>query len=114
MSDHWKVSAISIGCLLLLGIMPSIYFDKWHWFSRSGSLLVCYGVFIAWRNFKELPELMTLASKAKEEFKCDHEHKFLDTHISGFEGYGKSLELLVICLGTLVWGYGDLLDYIFS
>jgi len=45
--EHWKILAISIIILIVFGILPSYWVNDWGWFSRSGALLVIYGIYRA-------------------------------------------------------------------
>lgn len=50
--QHWKALFISTTLVLVTGILPSIYFSEWTWFSRSGALLVMYGIYIVWLDYQ--------------------------------------------------------------
>ena len=109
-----QVYFISIIILALLGITPSIMTSDWTWFERSGALLSVYGVWMAFHDyaayyenkhnaaFNELAE--NLSSQHSKEL---NEIKYLV--ISGQEELNKKIrkiELYIIIIGTLVWGYG--------
>ena len=53
-SIHKYGSVISISSLILLmaGITPSLLTSDWTWFSRSGALLVIFGIFIIWIDYQ--------------------------------------------------------------
>ena len=50
--EHWKILTISVFLVLILGVLPSLWLYDWGWFSRSGALLVIYGVYIVWLDYK--------------------------------------------------------------
>lgn len=47
-----KVFALSILILLIFGVLPSLLKSDWTWFGRSGALLVLFGVYIVWLDYK--------------------------------------------------------------
>jgi hypothetical protein len=112
-----RTQAIFITLLIIIafGILPSIYFDCWDWFSKSGSLIVCYGVILAWVHYWHDVALEKSASETIESIEKNIEHENFDRHASFINEYRvlfkanrKFIELIIICLGTLIWGYGDL------
>ena len=45
---------ISIAVILSLvtGIIPSFVLSDWLWFSRSGSLLAIFGIYLIWQDYQ--------------------------------------------------------------
>jgi hypothetical protein len=50
--EHRKALYFSLFLVTVAGIFPSLYSNDWVWFSRSGSLLVVYGVYIVWLDYQ--------------------------------------------------------------
>ena len=104
--------------IILGSILLSFYLKNWEWFSRSGALIVVLGIFLTssqiienskrlrqrykgahregnfqrdWANGKQEQNL--LHARAHEE----------ETWVMGKCGFN------LLILGTLIWGFGDLL-----
>ncbi len=96
------LAAILVGSSLL----ASFYMDAWHWFQRSGALMVSIGAILSTRR----PLGMILESRTGDIGPQVHTRpegsSFLSdtgelrTCVCGF---------LLIAMGTLIWAYGDLL-----
>lgn len=98
-----------------VGLWMSLTSGDWHWFSRSGSLLVVLGVLLTSHqiieNSRRLKHRRTLhASNFKHDFAGDYDQHKLDQSSWNEEDAWQSglrgLYLLVV--GTLIWGFGDL------
>ncbi len=112
--------------LAVLGI--SIYLDfgtkSWVWFQRSGSVLVLFGAVLSYRSVVRLgiggvggaPVTFALGSlvsvddsgpvqKMKVAYDTETEERFLQHQLDKAAGY---IGAWLMILGTLVWGYGDL------
>jgi hypothetical protein len=117
--EHWKALYFSIFLLTLTGIFPSLYFADWVWFSRSGSLLVVYGVYIVWLDYQSGIDggLTNVANAAKEKFSEQQSQELLSTiesiRTSNKKQY-QTMEFLILGVGTLIWGYGDLIGKLYS
>lgn len=68
LDEYTKVVTISILIVIIAGVTPSICLSEWEWFSRSGALLIVYGVYIVWLDYKGgiNDDLDTLKSGAME------------------------------------------------
>ncbi|MBP6058318.1 MAG: hypothetical protein KA524_07905 [Nitrosomonas sp.] len=68
--EHWKALFNSILIVSLTGLLPSIYYSNWEWFSRSGALLIIYGVYIVWLDYQGGIDsaLSKIEFAAKEKF----------------------------------------------
>lgn len=104
--EHWKAIIFSIFLLSIFGVLPSIYFNDWSWFSRSGALLVCFGVYIAWLDYKGMIENDILKLRSSLDTQIA---EIFDEFNAKNKSYFNRIEFLVVILGTLIWGYGDLL-----
>jgi len=74
--------------IIFISYSISKYLNDWMWFARSGSLLVCIGVLTAAYDIKGKME----NSNAPNVYKSQ-------TII---------LEAAILIIGTLIWGFGDL------
>lgn len=117
--EHWKALYFSIFLLFFTGILPSIYFADWFWFSRSGSLLVVYGVYIVWLDYQSGIDdgLTTVANAAKDKF-GEQQSLELSSTIETIRTSNKkqyqTMEFLILGVGTIIWGYGDLIGKLYS
>ena len=121
--------ALGVCGLIVAGLLAQIYFGH-DFFMRSGSLIVAFGVIMAGRKIanteaamsrhetrmerleasyldvassphKEIsPETFSRLAKSLGEFRTDRTAKVKE--IVG-------LEILTVCLGTIIWGFGDLI-----
>lgn len=96
------LAAILVGGSLL----ASFYMDAWHWFQRSGALMVSIGAILSTRRPLGLMlERMTgdIAQVARTQTDASSylsDAGELRTCVCGF---------LFVAVGTLIWAYGDLL-----
>lgn len=116
--------------LLVLGVLvTSIYKDigseSWIWFQRSGAVLVLIGAVLGYRSVVRLgiggvggaPVLFAKGTVVsvddsgpvqtmKVSYDTETEERFLQHELDKVAGYTGAW---LMALGTLVWGYGDLL-----
>ncbi len=108
--------------IIMLGsILLSIYLNNWEWFSRSGALIVVLGIFLTSSQIIENSKRLRQRSKGAHRegnFQRDwangkHQQILLHARTQEEETWvmGKCGFNLLI-LGTLIWGFGDLLDYL--
>lgn len=116
--EHWKALIFSILIVLFGGILPAILTKDWSFLSRSGSLLVVYGVYIVWLDYRNKIE-----SAYNEIAKAFNEkHGGVPEELSLFLENAKvknrqlyqNMEFLIIGVGTIIWGYGDIAGRFFS
>ena len=101
---------------LVLGIILSLKNHDWSWFSRCGSLVVINGIILTSHQIIEHMHLlkqrqMRQASQFERDWAHEDKHHF--THVGDditwkLEKYG----LYMLIIGTLVWGFGDLVNLI--
>ena len=92
----YSIWAVAFLILCAFGFISWVQCE-WIWFSRSGSLLVVFGlIFLYWDVLK---------GKKADDFSFWMTQKDLDT-IKLFVG--------LTCVGTTVWGFGDWLGNIFQ
>jgi hypothetical protein len=96
------LAAVLVGFSLL----ASFYTDAWHWFQRSGALMVSIGAVLSTRRALRLilEGMIGVGSPARSltsgEMSQSNEMGELQTCVCGF---------LFVAMGTLIWAYGDLL-----
>jgi len=96
------LAAILVGASLLL----SLHTDAWHWFQRSGALIVSIGAVLSTRRaLGLLLEGMLGDDIARGRIEANRTAWLSDkgelrTCVCGF---------LFVAMGTLIWAYGDLL-----
>ncbi len=111
LSFRWAVStswflfllaAVLVGTSLLL----SFYTDAWHWFQRSGALMVSIGALLSTRRALGLILESMLGARDPDSQPQTWEKALisdmgeLQTCVCG---------LAFVAMGTLIWAYGDLL-----
>ena len=96
------LAAVFVGFSLL----TSFYTDAWHWFQRSGALMVSIGAVLSTRRALRLilEGMISGGSPVKfltsGEIPQSSEMGELQTCVCGF---------MFVAMGTLIWAYGDLL-----
>lgn len=113
----------SIALLLSVAIFTlciSIYFsfqtDEWHWFQRSGALVVCIGVILSTRRLLRTCMAGITQNLSHSEisrlFQVNTENntdlQYQLDFTAGYYGF------FVVGFGTLIWAYGDLINCIVS
>ena len=116
---------ISILISLLTGIIPSLILLDWSWFSRSGALLVIFGVYIVWLDYQsdvnnDLDIVLSgfnkhLTENTKEDdvsikkIETEVSNKFDEVRAATKKRF-QNIEFFIVAVGTLIWGYGDLFN----
>lgn len=78
--------------------------DAWHWFQRSGALLVSIGAILSTQHMlRAITD--TLLNTPKTVSTKAQQHKDLVTCFIGF---------WIVGMGTLIWAYGDLAGCVFG
>ena len=122
------ISYISIFILLITGIIPSIILSEWGWFSRSGALLVIFGIFTVWLDYEsDINKSLDNIFSGFKNYLRDSEQKLTNKEINFIEKEinskfkevsnatkkrSKNIEFFIVAIGTLIWGYGDLVNKI--
>ncbi len=113
---------ISVSIVLIAGVLPSIISNDWMWFGRSGALLTAYAVAITFLDFTgfinksfadisaridKIIEVRGLSKVRQEKAKeIEQEKKYIFSEMTlSFQ----RIEFWSLILGTIIWGYGDLL-----
>ena len=127
---EWRI-VIAIVVALAMGVAASIWQSDWEHLARSGSTIVVVGIYVTWKDItgkidfakrfllvtieKEKSELesvggglLTKARNQEFEVKLDEMGEELAGLLETTRGRIRALEVGTIVLGTLVWGFGDL------
>ena len=92
--------------LVSISLLASFYTDAWHWFQRSGALMVSIGAILSTRYPLGLILDSMIGDSAQRIRNQSDGSAFLNnmgelrTCICGF---------IFVAMGTLIWAYGDLL-----
>ena len=111
--EHWKILTNSILLVLGCGVFPSLLYSDWGWLSRSGSILIIYGGYIVWLDYKgnidsDLSKIESLAVKNGDK-DADLLAVVRGIRTSNKKLY-KNINLVILVFGTVIWGYGDLVE----
>ena len=83
--------------------------DAWHWFQRSGALLVSIGAILSTRHLLRGMLTAKLEERKPSETFASERRTLSDSDLATcFVG------IWVVGLGTIIWAYGDLLGCIFG
>lgn len=102
---------------LLAGALVSVELGDWGWFSRSGALVVIIGIILT--SHQIIQHMQTLGqyqrtghSQFQKDWAHEGKHDFIhDDHENRWKSEKYGLYMLI--LGTLVWGFGDLINRIY-
>ncbi len=98
---------------LAIGVALSVEQNDWSWFSRSGSLIVVYGIVLTSHHiFVHMRKLDQLQGKRHSQTRRDwaRESKYDFIHDDVEKSWvNEKSGLLMLIIGTLIWGFGDLL-----
>jgi ABC-type phosphate transport system permease subunit len=98
---------------LLLGVVLSLELGDWGWFSRCGSLVVINGIILTSHQIIEHMQHLSREQRrdamVNRDWAAEDKHHFLhDDHELRWRSEKYGLYMLII--GTLVWGFGDLIN----
>ncbi len=106
--------------ILLLSLSFSYVIQDWQWFSRSGALIVILGIYLTSsqiiENSHRLGQNRSVQNDGnfQRDWASDRQKKILlhdksheeETWVMGKCGFN------LLIMGTLIWGFGDLISYI--
>jgi len=105
LTTSWFLFLIA-AILVCSSLLASFYTDAWHWFQRSGALMVSIGAILSTRHPLGLI-LDSMIDDSTQQVRGQSDGStFLNnmgelrTCICGF---------MFVAMGTLIWAYGDLL-----
>ena len=114
---RFAISAYAIAALtLLLGLVLSVRFNNLTWLSRSGSLIVINGIMLTSHQIIEhMRSLRQNQIHKQSQFNRDWAggEKSAFVHNKEEQAWlSEKYGLYMLILGTFIWGFGDLIDYI--
>lgn len=99
--------------ILIAGMVLSLQLDDWTWFSRAGALLVINGIILTSRQIIDHIQRLKLYQipsqrHANRDWASGDKYHLIhdDEKVWRSEKHG----LYMLITGTLVWGFGDLLN----
>lgn len=102
---------------LLAGVGLSLQTGHWDWFSRSGSLLVIYGILLTSQqildHIQQLKSLQRSVAASQRDWAHGDKSHLVNTHHEiqwRDEAYG----LYMLVAGTFIWGFGDLIGEVIT
>lgn len=96
--------ALTIGCLFFA---ISIYFDQWHWFQRSGALIIIVGAISSARRILRKGLDCLLCSKSYLAY-LDDSSKNSSNEEAQRDIKACYCGFWILGVGTIIWAYGDL------
>jgi hypothetical protein len=116
----------STSIVIVIGAGLSFIFENWAIFSRTGSLIVILGLFLAKWDLENLinskipiNELIQEISVKKNKVLSEKainkvKENFKIRVISEIKPKYLRFEIYIITIGTLIWGFGDLIQKTYS
>lgn len=131
--EWWVLIAIAI--TLIGGVAASVAMSDWGWFARAGSAIVVVGIYVTWKDIsgtvdfaqqflrqmieKEKAKigpvkggLLTAAKNQEIEQQIDTLGGQLEGLLKTMKVRVRALEVGTIMMGTVIWGFGDLIGEI--
>lgn len=109
--DLFWPSVIDAAILLLASLIVGISFwistisSEFHWFARSGSLMVLLAVVVEFRNLN----LQQLLNDNSARISRNVSGILRPTKQPYFRQVLINVAHILVVIGTIIWGYGDLL-----
>jgi len=106
-TTSWLLMTLAV---LLVGnsLIASILTGEWHWFQRSGALMVATGALLSTQR-----ALTFLLDNLIDERECRRpSHSELPARMEPPEIRACLCGFTLVAAGTLVWAYGDLIGYL--
>jgi len=95
---------LSVGAFVGVSLWLSLHNDSWHWFQRSGALVVSIGAILSTRR----PLRLMLNSILREENVSHPASRKSASLLDSSEIRTCVCGFLLVAIGTLIWAYGDL------
>ncbi len=103
--------------ILVAGCLASISHGDWSWFSRCGSLVVVIGIVLTSSQILEhirmlkLRQMNTRGDFTRDWAQEERQQTLQDSRFNEeITWTNERSGLLMLISGTLVWGFGDLID----
>ena len=104
-----------------ISVWLSLRLDDWSWFARSGSIIVIIGIFLTSTQIIENSKRLHIRRRHHDNnFGRDYasdikHHKLEDSRQHDEDVWESGLKgLYLLIVGTIIWGYGDLIALFFS
>ena len=113
LSNTSLVTAVGL-IVVAVSLAASAYSGQWHWFGRAGSVMIICGVILMIRpiirlGLKEWIRVQnTIDGGSGEPTEIEADRQSVLDHVASQIG-----SVLTI-LGTVIWGYGDLIGRLFN
>ncbi len=117
-SNNKTMVCISIS-LFLIGFLHSVIVKDFIWFQRIGAIIVCVGILLLSRPSLINQSLLSEVGMANSPFNSnDPEHyKFIGEPVPEIVSEDSKSRIavnklgpLITFIGTVIWGYGDLIN----
>ena len=108
-----SLMAMVVSVVIVIGgtVISSLTGD-WSWLSRSGSLVVAYGIVFAAQSIDKyvstIPEDNALIRLDRKDFMGSATPKDKERFTKFIRHVQRSTEVRLLVCGTLIWGFGDL------
>lgn len=121
MSGKTRLAYVVVALILACGVLFSVQGGNWEWFSRAGSAVVAIGILLTSSQIRDHSQRLRrwrtqLVSQSQRDWAVDEAKRSMvraageQESIWEIEGHG----LYMLIGGTLIWGFGDLIGYLFS
>lgn len=116
LGNKWLMLAIAI-IGALTGFWQSVHYHDFMWFARSGSVVVSAGVMLLWNSVLKGRQIFDV--EGVSGFMLDDPRHYeavgepVPDHVWEIRSIKLAVEWLgpiVTFVGTIIWGYGDLLN----
>ena len=120
---RFEIASIFVALAILIGgVIYSVIHGAWFPFQRSGSLLVCLAASLYFLDKKMIfdklymPAIEERVNKIKpywpgvdvDKMKRTNRDMYISFYRGLLESRIRKVEILIVLLGTFVWGFGDL------
>lgn len=97
--------------VLLVSVFLAMYFQMWSWVSRSGGVIVLFGVLLSLRRLfrlghQRLEEPTEPPVINKNQFNMNYVYQSIERHIDNF---AQVVGVVLMVLGTILSSYGDVI-----
>jgi hypothetical protein len=102
----WEVLLLVLAYVVcIISAVASVKTCDGSWFSRSGSLMVLFAAIVEYRNFGIQQKLNEIAQESTNYWNAEPEKWRVPNKRKIFD----RIVIITLVIGTLIWGYGDLL-----
>lgn len=117
LTNHYMkkiILPISFLILSIVGVSFSLYVSmsscQWHWFQRSGSLLVICGVYLSARSIFRKGIIDAIHSESHIDYGhiVPTEEEIIEKKLRGWDIRFAYVGAIIALIGTLISAYGDL------